>query len=119
MPNKSLFKELEKHESWKKVSEICRKYGYKLAIMVENANTKIRTLQLVPVAKFAPQIYYMDKNAFNDKPAEYYFGIQSTSYGELGLEDHKEFIKDITNANQMVEELTKELETLEWPVLAA
>lgn len=115
------YKEIEKlenHETWKKVETMCEKYGYRLHHIAneKQGSFSFLCLQVIPMKKYAPHIFFSDENAFSGKEKHYEFEIQTTSYGPLNLEEYAEFLQAMTDASELVKEL-EQIPVEDWPIL--
>lgn len=108
-------KKCQANPTYKKAAAIAKKYGYRIAdacyVDVAKNGNKFISFNVAAVDRrsYHPEIYYNAKYGNN-----YEFEIQTTAYGSMVLEEHTKFIKGVTDAHNMVAELSKlDLTTLE------
>lgn len=96
-------KDCQNNSTYKKCAAICKKYGYELAPLcyVEEGKTgkKYITFGIMMPGRnsYLPEIRYS-----RDR-----FLIQTTAYGSLEISEYADFLKAVTAAQKMVEELSK------------
>lgn len=101
-------KKCQANPTYKKAAAIAKKYGYRIAdacyVDVAKNGNKFISFNVAAVDRrsYHPEIYYNAKYGNN-----YEFEIQTTAYGSMDLEEHTKFIKGVTDAHNMVAELSE------------
>lgn len=110
--------ELHEHETYKKVQELCEKFGYKLHTIIRELHDEweFRRCEIYPDKeknKFTPDIYYIDETPFGDTH-NYVFEIQTIAYGACKAKEYGKFLGACNNAYQLIKELEK-ISINDWP----
>lgn len=116
------FNAMRENATFKEMAKICEKYGYELnraflrklgSINQKVVEIGIKEKEGKDICNFTPRVYYSNEFILDSNIDEYFFEIQTTSYGALKKEEYKEFLQAQQNAIQLVEELEKlDLSTL-------
>ena len=101
-------KKCQANPTYKKAAAIAKKYGYRIAdacyVDVAKNGNKFISFNVAAVDRrsYHPEIYC--SAAYGN---DYEFKIQTTAYGTMTLDEHTEFIKGVTDAHNMVAELSE------------
>lgn len=97
---------MRSNPTYKKISAVCANYNYKLFFAYREDyghNRMSTTITIRETRRYQPEIYY--QNSFGQD--NYEFKIQTSAYGALTLEEHAEYLENVTEAHELVAELSK------------
>lgn len=106
------------HETFKKVSALCDQYGYTLHTLINDVYDGFTypRFQVFPKRenRYSPDIYYTGKTLPTKDDCKYVYEIQTTSYGALEMSEYETFMKQTSDAYELVKALS-EIPVESWP----